>query len=158
MRSRWLIVGLLASLALNLFLLGAAAGVVALGVRMAHAGDGARPGVLVRAARDLPQPAKQNMLMMLGDAWRQVRPAADHSRQMRLEAWSAVADPQPDPAAIKLKLSQSRQLDASARASVEGKLADYVLTLPPADRVAFVAGLRRALAERGSPNQAPAKP
>jgi uncharacterized membrane protein len=156
MRPRWLIVGLVASLALNLFLLGAAAGIVALGARMAHGGAGQRAGLFVRATRDLPEPAGHDMRVMLRDAWLQVRPVADQSRQLRRDAWTALADPKPDPAAIKLKLAQSRQLDASARAAGEERLVDYVLTLPPADRAAFVNGMRRALAQ--SANQAPAKP
>jgi len=41
MGSRWLIVGLVVSVALNLFLVGAGAGIVALGLRLAQANGGA---------------------------------------------------------------------------------------------------------------------
>ena len=43
MRPRWLIVGLVVSIALNLFLVGAGAGLLALGLRLARENAGARP-------------------------------------------------------------------------------------------------------------------
>jgi uncharacterized membrane protein len=67
------------------------------------------------------------------------------SRTVRIDAWSALGDPNSDPAAIKAKLAQSRQIDTGVRAAVEEKLVDYVERLPLADRAAFAAGMRRAL-------------
>jgi len=152
MRSRGLVLGLVASLALNLFLIGAAAGVVALGLRMAQDG---RPGALVRATRELPQPDRRQMRQMLADTWRGARPDIERSRGLRVEAWSAVADPKPDAPAIKAKLAQSRQIDLGVRATVEERLVDYVLGLPPSDRAIFAQGMRRVLTPPSTPAPPP---
>jgi uncharacterized membrane protein len=151
MRPSWLVIALVASLVLNVFLLGAGAGVFTLAMRMAHESPGPRPGAFQVASRGLPEPDKQAMREMLRNAWADVRGAADQSRQLRAEAWSGLADPKPDPAAIKQKLAQSRQLDVTARTAVEEKVVDYVATLSPTDRAIVAAGLRRVF---GPPRQA----
>jgi uncharacterized membrane protein len=145
MRSRWLTIGLIASLVLNLFLIGAGVGVVALGMRMARQNAAARAGVLVRATRDLPQPDRRNMRQALRQAWLEIKPDTDQSRALRLDAWRAIADPKADAAQIKAKLAQSRQIDIADRAKVEEKMVDYALTLPPADRQIFANGMLRVL-------------
>jgi len=145
MRGRWLLVGLIASLALNVFLIGAAAGVVALGQRMAGQNAAARPGVLVRATAGLPQPDRHDIRMLLRQAWMNVRPDVARSRALSLDAWTSLADPKADAQVIKLKLAQSRQLDIAARAQVEQAFVDAALRLPPADRTIIADGLRQAL-------------
>ena len=163
MRPPWLVIGLVASLVLNVFLIGAGAGVFTLAMRMAHESAAPRPGAFQVASRGLPEPDKQAMRQMLRDAWADVRATADESRRMRLEAWSALAGPKPDPAAIKAELAQSRQLDLSARTAVEAKVVDYVAALSPADRAIVTTGLRRIFgpppgAKTAAANQAaPAK-
>jgi len=145
MRGRWLLIGLIVSLTLNVFLIGAAAGVVALGQRMASQTGVARPGVLVRATAGLPQPDRRNIRLLLRDAWAGVRPDVARSRALSLEAWTSLADPNADALVIRLKLAQSRQLDIAARAQVEQAFLDAALRLPPADRAIIADGLRRAL-------------
>lgn len=155
MRGRWLIFGLVASVTLNLFLIGAGAGVIALGVRMAHENAAARAGLLVRATRDLPQPDRRAMRQMLRQSWLDVKGPAEQSRLLRLDAWGSIADPAAA-ATIKQKLAQSRALDLADRAKVEETVVDYALALPPADRKLFAAGMVRALTPPRAP--APAKP
>ena len=145
MGSRWLVGGLIASVTLNLFLIGAAAGVIALGRSMARENAGARPGALVIATAGLPQPDRRNFRQMLRQTRAGVIADVGRSRSLRMDAWGAFADPKVDPVAIKAKLAQSRQIDTGVRATVEERLVDYVLGLPPADRAAFAAGMRRAL-------------
>jgi uncharacterized membrane protein len=142
MRPSWLVIALVASLVLNVFLVGAGAGVFTLAMRMAHDSAGPRPGAFQIASRDLPPADRQAMREMLRGAWADVRTAADQSRRLRAEAWGALADPKPDPAAIKQQLAQSRQLDLTARTAVEEKVVDYVAARSPADRTIVVAGLR----------------
>ena len=160
MRGRWLIIGLIASVALNLFLIGAGGGRGRPG--HAHGASerrGARPGVLVRATRNLPQPDRRNMRQMLRQAWLEVRPATEQSRALKLDAWRAIADPKADVTTIKAKLAQSRQLDIADRAKAEEELVDYALTLPPADRQIFANGMLRVLTPpaRHGPAAGPAK-
>ena|SRR5579864_3262163 len=150
MRPRWLIVGLVASLALNLFLIGAAAGVIALGLRMAHQGP-LRAGALVRASRDLPQPERCQLRTALAATWRDLRPDVERSRALRVAAWSALADPKADPAAVKAQLAESRQIDEGVRAKAEERIVDEVHALPPADRATFAQGMRRVLTPPAAP-------
>ena len=151
MRGRWLLIGLIASVALNLFLIGTGVGVIALGERMAHRPQAQRPGALVRATRDLPQPERRAMRQMLRQAWLEVRPATEQSRALRLDGWSALAVATPDPAQAKAKLAQSRQLDLANRAKVEERVVDYAMGLSPANRAVFAEGMRRVLAPPTQP-------
>jgi uncharacterized membrane protein len=145
---------------LNVFLIGAGAGVVWLGMRMAHENAAARAGALVRASSDLPQPDRRNLRLMLRQAWRDVKAPGEQSRTLRIDAWGSLADPAANVVQIKQKLAQSRQIDLADRTSVEEKLVDYVAALPPADRKLFAAGMLRVLAppKATPPPAAPAKP
>jgi uncharacterized membrane protein len=144
MRPPWLVIGLIASVAINLFLIGAAAGVIALGLRMARESP-QRPGALLIATAQLPQPDRRNFRQMLVGVRGEIAADTAQSRDLRLAAWGALADPNPDVAAIKARLARSRQIDVGARAKVEEKIADYVAALPPAERTIFAAGMRRVL-------------
>jgi len=145
MRVNGLLIGLIVSMVLNVFLIGAGAGVFALALRMAHASAVQRPGAFVRAARDLPPAAKLSLRRSIRQAWLEVRPGVQESRALKVAAWGALADPAPDVATIKLKLAQSRQLDLQARTRVEEAVVDAALGLPGPDRAAFADGLRRVL-------------
>jgi uncharacterized membrane protein len=144
MRRPWLVIGLVVSLALNLFLVGAAAGIVALGSRLAK--EGARPAAaLFWATQDLPEPQRRDMRLMLRATRNTVLADTNRSLALRSQAWAALADPTPDVAAIKDKLSQSRQIDIAVRTTVEEKIVDYAAQLSPANRALFSAGMRRGL-------------
>jgi uncharacterized membrane protein len=163
MRSRWLTIGLIVSVTLNLFLIGAGAGVVWIGMRMARENAMARAGALVRATRDLPQADRHAMRQMLRQAWLEVKAPAEQSRALRLKAWGSIADPAANAAEIKQELAQSRQLDTADRTTVEEKVVDYALGLPPADRKIFADGMLRVLtpprpANPPKPPAPPAKP
>jgi uncharacterized membrane protein len=147
MRPRWLIVGLVASLALNLFLIGAGDGVIALGQRMSRQAPAPpRPtGALFWATDDLPQPQRRALRLMLRDLRNQLRADTDRSVALRVAAWSGLADPTPDVAAINQKLAESRQVDIAVRARVEQAIVDYAARMPAADRATFAAGMRRVL-------------
>jgi uncharacterized membrane protein len=145
MRQRWLIIALIGSAALNLFLIGAAAGVIALGVRMAREAGAPRPGPLIVATQGLAQPARWNVRQMLRTMRAQLRAQTEQSRALRIEAWDALAGPAPDVAAIRQKLQQSRQLDIAARTQVEDALLAYMARQPPTDRAIFATGMRRVL-------------
>ncbi len=147
MRPRWLIVALIVSAALNLFLVGVGAGVVALGLRIAS--DGARPGAYFWATQAMAQPARGEVRQGLAALRDQVRADVDRSRALRIQGWNGLAAAKPDPVAIKQTLAQGRQIDLATRAKVEERVVDQIAALPPADRTAFTAGMRRALAPGG---------
>jgi len=146
MRRRWLIVGLVASVALNLFLLGLGAGVIAFGLNMARENAAVRPAAFFWAASGMAQPARRDTRRMLLSLRDQVRPDVQRSRALRRQAWSGLADAKPDAAAIKAGLAQSRQIDIAVRAKVEDGIVDHVAQLSPADRAAYAAGITRDLA------------
>lgn len=149
MRPRWLVIGLVASLALNLFLIGAGAGVIALGARIARETTPARQvGALFWASEGLAQPARRNMRLMFHDVREQVKPDADRSLALRATAWSALGDANPDAAAIEQKLAQSRQIDIGVRTRVEQAIVGYVAKMPASDRKVFADGMRRLLTPR----------
>jgi uncharacterized membrane protein len=144
MRRPWLIIGLVVSVALNLFLIGAAAGIIALGSRLAK--DGARPAAtLFWATQDLPEPERHDMRAMLRATRATVLADTNRSLSLRDAAWAGLTDPKPDVAAIKDKLTQGRQIDIAVRTTVEEKIVDYAAQLSPADRALFSAGMRRGL-------------
>ena len=149
MRPRWLVVGLIASLALNLFLIGAGAGVIALGTRMARMATPARQAsALFWASEGLPPSARHNMRLMFRDVRDQVKPDADRSLALRAQAWTAVGDANPDAGAIEQKLAQSRQIDIGVRTRVEQAVVAYAAKMPGADRKIFADGMRRILTPR----------
>lgn len=144
MRPRWLIVALVVSVALNLFLIGAGAGVVVLAKRIARQNP-TRPAALVWATQGLPQPERRDLRLKLFDMRMAVRPQTERSRALRLQAWGALAEAKPDAAAIKQGLAESRQIDIGVRTTVENQIVDDVLALPPPDRATFAAGMRAVL-------------
>jgi uncharacterized membrane protein len=152
MRGRWLVIGLVASIALNLFLIGAGAGVIALGLRMAReaASGPSRPIGLVLASEGLPQPDRRDFRLLLRDVRDEVKADSDRSLAIRRDAWGALADPKPDAAAIAQKLEQTRQIDIGVRARIERRIVDYAIKMPAADRAIFAAGMRRVLTPRVS--------
>ena len=155
MRAPWLAIGLFVSLALNLFLVGAAAGVIALGLRMARE-NGNPAAALVVATRNLPQPDRRDFRQMLAGERAVTMADARRSRDIRANAWGALADPTPDPAAVKARLAESRLIDVGVRQKVEERIVDYVAGLPPSDRALFAAGMRHALASRAAAGSPPA--
>jgi uncharacterized membrane protein len=151
MRPRWLVIGLIVSVALNLFLIGAGAGIIALGSRMARENTGERVAALFWATQDLPQPDRRQMRLTLAALRKQVSADTDRSVALRVAAWSALADPKPDTAAIEQKLAQSRQIDVATRALVEQKIIAYVAAMPPSDRAIVAAGMQKALVPQPAP-------
>lgn len=145
MRPRWLIVGLVASVALNLFLVGAGVGILALGLRIARENAAARPAAYFWATEGMSQPARRDTRRMLVALRDEVRPEIERSRALRLQAWGGLAAAKPDAAAIKAALAQGRQVDIAVRARVEDGIVDHVAQLPQADRAAYAAGIEREL-------------
>ncbi|HZZ87264.1 MAG TPA: periplasmic heavy metal sensor [Caulobacteraceae bacterium] len=149
MRPRWLAVGLVASLALNLFLLAAGGMVFLLGERAAHEERVGRPSFFVRATEPLPEPDRADFRRFVAGLHDQVQPALDQSRADRIRAWTGLTAPQPDAPGIKQLLARSRAADVLVRTKVEEAVVDHALGLPQSERAKLVDGLRRALRARG---------
>lgn len=160
MSGRWTIIALVASLALNLFLLGAGAAVIVIGARVAHQRAevaASRPvPALRRAAMALPAEQRPAFVGAVRSVAQAQRPNTQQARALRGDAWDGLATTQVDAAAIKAKLGQARILEFGARAKIEDALVDFAATLPQPQRAAVANAMRPPLA--GAPAKAAAKP
>ena len=140
----WKIV-LVASLVLNVFLLGAIVG----GAYQWFAAHGATTTVLAQqrtalrfAAETLPAERQKAFIDSLKNARREGRQYARDGREGRHEVLRLLAAPQFDRAALDAALARTREADSSLRAQVEGSVADFAATLSPEERVEFADSLK----------------
>jgi len=146
-------IALFASLALNLFLVGAVAGGFVVGHRIRGGGDerpsaGRGPPQLWRAGDGLPPDQARAYRVALRDQGRAAREEMHAVRAARLEAWRALGQEPFDAKAAKARLAAIRAEEADARGQIEDSVVDFAVQLSPADR----AGLARGLtAHRGGP-------
>jgi hypothetical protein len=135
-RRQWLAIGLVASLALNAFFIGAAA------TGMLRAGappDHDRRGGVLRyelrwLAKRLPADAVEKVEAAIADGRVDARHHVERLRVLRSEFGGLVAAADPDRDAIAAKLAEIRvELDAMVR-EAQTATADTLLALPPATR------------------------
>ncbi|KAA1008251.1 periplasmic heavy metal sensor [Paraburkholderia panacisoli] len=139
----WKVV-LMASLVLNVFLLGAIVG----GAYQWFAAHGAIAPVLAQqrtlrfAAQTLSVERQQAFIDGLKNARRDGRQFAREGREGRRDVLRLLAAPQFDRAALDAALARTRAADSSLRAQVEGSVADFAATLSPEERVRFAESLK----------------
>ncbi|WP_374347132.1 periplasmic heavy metal sensor [Phenylobacterium sp.] len=144
MSPRALTIALLASLAVNLFAVGAGVGVLVAGRLPGPArGQPVGPAALWRAGDTLPDPERQAYRDLLRRQSMEVRDEVRRSRQARREAFESLADEPVNAPAVRARLDEARRLEMQARGGVEGSLVDFAARLPPRER----ADLSRGLAE-----------
>ncbi|MGH6992394.1 MAG: periplasmic heavy metal sensor, partial [Caulobacteraceae bacterium] len=142
MRSKTLTWALIASAALNLFLVGVIAG--GLGVHASRARPRAASPVR-RAGLNLDTADRRRLIAVLHAEGAQVRPAVARAREIRRAAWTSLAAPAVDPAQVKSELGTARQLEVSSRAEVEEAVVDFAAGLAPGERAAFAGAVGRAM-------------
>jgi uncharacterized membrane protein len=137
MNRSWTGVALVISVIINVFLIGTAVGVLALGARLAHEHRPPGPGgggQLWRASMALP-PAQARAFRQAVRAQAEAgRPMAEAGRRARQAAWLTGAAEPFDAAATKAALARARSLDQATRARLEEALVDIAGALPPAER------------------------
>lgn len=139
----WKIV-LVASLVLNVFLVGAIVG----GAYQWFAARGATAPVLAQqralrfAAETLSAERQKAFVEGLKDARRDGRQYAREGREGRREVLRLLAAPQFDRAALDAALTRTREADSHLRAQVEGSVADFAASLSPEERVQFADSLK----------------
>jgi uncharacterized membrane protein len=142
MERRWLIGGLVASVGLNLFLLGVGAAV--LGQR--HRAERMAPpaSVLQVAARLDPkdQAAFRRLLRQQG---RKIAPDLKMARLARRDAARLMAEPAYDRTAIAADLARAREAEGRARAQLEGAVVDFAQDLDADERATLAKALKRGL-------------
>lgn len=136
------------SLALNLLLIGAAAGAWGAGVRLEREGN--RGAVVERMPgpraflRALPAETRAIMRRELGDSWGESREARQAAIQARREAFAAAAAEPYDPARVRAAFERLRASDQAAIAIFHDNIAEAFGTLSPEQRREALDALRRA--------------
>lgn len=144
MSGSWWKVALALSLACNLFVLGAVAGVMGARMRMEpprQAAPGGNP--LIRAGDQLPpeQRAAYRARMRLAAAAAQ--PHAREAREARVEAARLFAEPEFDKVAATQALDRARTAELGVRQALEGAVVDFAAGLDTPERRLIADGLRR---------------
>jgi len=152
MKPRLIAIGLIASAALNLFLICAGAAVVARGVRLAGqpraaaaaAANPARPA-LRRAAAALAPADRARFVYLLRAEGKTVQPDNRRARGLRLQAWGSLAAPSFDAAAAKDELARARAINQRSRGEVEDAVIDFAAALPADERARLGGAMRGAV-------------
>jgi uncharacterized membrane protein len=148
-----LVIGLIVSVALNLFLAGLIVGGVVVARRVAEA----RPPAglappngnrtpLWRAGDELPQPQRRAFRQMFRQAGLDTRPAIRESRAIRRDAIDSLESASFEPNAAIARMNEARRMDSDARSQVETRILEFAATLTPEERRLLAQGLRRAMA------------
>lgn len=152
MSPRKTLIALVASVALNLFLVGLLVGGAVVGLRLAdshaaqpaaQAGPGRAP--LALAAQGLRPERRPEFRAVLREALLATRPDIQRARALRREALATMDRPDFDPEDVAVALARARGLEVNARGQVEDAVIRYAATLPRAERAEFLEALRRAL-------------
>lgn len=146
MNNRWLVIGLIVSGAINLFLIGTAVGVLALGARLAQAGpnNAPRPGQeIMRAAAVLPPEEARKVRQAIRREAIAAQPQVRASRQARRQAWLDGAGESFDPPQVKAALADARARDIAIRARIENQVVDLAAGLTPEQRRAYFRAIAR---------------
>ena len=147
-RRRWLV----ASLVLNVFIVGAVAGGAArwwMAERSVSAVS-APTGGLRHAADDLPAEQQRSYLLGLRNARRAVAEPLRVAREGRLEVLRLLREPRFEAEALAQALARTRAADMAARERYEAAVVEFASTLAPPERQKLADGLARRNAQTSS--------
>jgi uncharacterized membrane protein len=143
---RWTPIALAVSLALNLFVVGAIAGVLILRQQaLVHA---AERDPILQAADALPAATREAFRTRMVQTLASLGPGLRDARLSRRRAMARFSGQPFDRAEASADLARARSDDAAARGAVEEVMLDFAATLPPDQRAAFAKGLERAAVRR----------
>ncbi|MBW8745857.1 MAG: periplasmic heavy metal sensor [Sphingomonas sp.] len=141
---------LVASLVVNVFLIGLIGGTV---WHWTHdRGMGFRGGWRMRVAESLPQPQRQLLRQAIHDTVRQALPRLRQSGAARAEAARLFVQPQFDANAINAKLDQARASDMQLRTDLEHRMIQFAATLPQDQRTKMAEALKEGPFRQGPPH------
>jgi uncharacterized membrane protein len=154
---RWLV----ASLVLNVFIVGGIAGGAArwwLAERSVGAAAEPARSSLRHAADDLAAEQRRSFLTGLRNARRAVAEPLRAAREGRQEVLRLMREPSFQADALVQTLARTRAADMAARERFEAAVVEFAATLSPADRQKLADGLARRNAQSSSAASAPARP
>jgi uncharacterized membrane protein len=134
------------SLVLNLFVIGAVAGVFILRQQIIARGIEADP--VMHAADALPPARRDAYRALMRTTLEGIRPGLRDARQIRHQAMLAIRAEPFDRAAASADLAHARADDAAARGEVEDAILTFAQSLPQDQRAVFVRGLGRSALTR----------
>jgi uncharacterized membrane protein len=141
---------LIASLVVNVFLLGIIGGSI---WHWTHdRGMGFRGGWRMRVAESLPAPQGQKLRKTIHDTVRQDLPALRQARAARAEAARLFVQPQFDANAINTRLDQARLSDMTLRANLEHAMIQFAAGLPQDQRKKMAEALKDGPFRQGPPH------
>lgn len=149
MKGRWLLIGLVISLALNLFLVGLGVGALVFGGGQrgaeTRAAGGPPRAPLWAAGRALSETHRPAYRQALAQATRETRADLIESRRLKRQALDAMATTPYDAVAVAADLERARALEFKARNRVEQSITAFAATLPPDERAALSESLRAVM-------------
>lgn len=135
---------LIASLILNVFLVGIGIGVLVTGARIAPAQAPRRPVPNMWAASEaLPPKERVEFRQMLRDKALEVQPELKSVRLARREAAALISQPNYDPKAVTEALQRAREGEMHARGEIDAAFADYLTRLTPQQRASMAEAMVR---------------
>jgi len=152
---RWLV----ASLVLNVFIVGAVAGGAArwwFAERSVAAAE--PPRGLRHAADDLPAEQRRSFLIALRNARRAVAEPLQAAREGRQEVLRLLREPRFEADAVAQTLAKTRAADMAARERFEAAVVDFATTLSPPEREKLADGLARRSAQASAAASSPSRP
>jgi len=153
---RNLVILLFVSLALNLFILGAAAGAYVFGDRMHHRRPEFRGGnPMLMASSVLPDNEAQAYREALSAQVMAERQKVREARQIRHDALARLGNDPVDAAAITGDLDRARALETDARGEIDHTIVQFAAKLPPADRAKLGQALSQPPMHHGGPHGPP---
>jgi uncharacterized membrane protein len=168
MKPRTLVIGLVVSLALNLFLAGLIVGGGVVARRMVELRPPAAAGArlpLWRAGDDLPPVKRRAFRQMFRQAVRASEPDIRQSRAIKREAIASLRSPDYDGEAAVAAMSRARAQEMQARSGVESAILRFAQTLTPQERLLLSDRLEQSLAgqlrepgQRRGQRQGPGRP
>jgi len=136
-------IALIASISLNVFLIGAAITVYALHETAAPATGGQRSSMRT-AASSLDEAHKAAFMQLLRAQGQTIQGETRSARAIRDDAWASLAAENFDPAATKRRLAQARALNVLVHSTIEDAVVDFAVGLTPTQRASFSQAIRRA--------------
>jgi len=140
---------LIASLVLNVFLIGLIGG--SLWYWAHDGGMGFRNGWRARVMESLTEPQAKAMRQAIHATFREEMPALRAGRAARAEAARLFVQPQFDAAQINAKLDQARASDMALRTRLEHRMIEFAATLPQDRRKKMAEALKDGPFRQGPP-------
>ena len=156
MRPRTLLIALAVSLVVNVFVIGAAIGVVFGRGLGPQPGPAQRPNAIMAAADRLDPADRAAFRAMMQDEVQREGPTQLDARMARRQVVAILSAPTFDRAAAGAALDKARADDIAVRKAVEDDMLDFAAQLDLQGRTALAEGLGRGPAWMGRPRAAQA--